>query len=86
VPDAVLGDADIASPKAMLRGVRMKLRPYLATIVLIHLLPALAAAQSITGSITGVVTGGTGVVIPGAEASVINAGTSIRSTAPSRTD
>jgi len=61
----------------------MKLRLLLAFLLLV-LLSASAAGQSITGSITGVVTDSTGAVIPDAEVTVINTDTNIRSTV--RTD
>jgi len=56
----------------------------LLTITLLLLAAVPVAAQSITGSITGVVTDSTGAVVPAAEVTAINIGTSIRSVA--RTD
>ncbi|MBI5086095.1 MAG: TonB-dependent receptor, partial [Acidobacteria bacterium] len=55
----------------------MKRSLYQALIVL-ALLALAATAQSITGSITGVITDSTGAVIPGATVQVINVDTNIR--------
>lgn len=57
----------------------MNPRQCLSTIFLI-LLPTLAAAQSITGSITGVVTDSSGAVIPGVSIVVLNTDTNVRTT------
>jgi len=56
----------------------MKLRLLIA-FALSLLLASGLAAQSITGSITGIVTDATGAVVPGADVTVINLGTNIRS-------
>jgi len=48
---------------------------------LLVFLPAMLAAQSITGSITGVVTDSSGAVIPATSIVVINTDTNIRVTA-----
>lgn len=50
-------------------------------LALSFLTAASLAAQSITGSITGVITDASGSVIPGAEVTVINLGTNVRSIA-----
>ena len=52
-----------------------------SAFALLVLLAATLAAQSITGSVTGVVTDASGAVIQGAEVMVINIGTNIRSNA-----
>jgi hypothetical protein len=60
----------------------MKLRLLFAVVLSLLLAQALSA-QSITGSVTGVVTDATGAVVPGADITVINLGTNIRSTVKS---
>jgi hypothetical protein len=57
----------------------MNLRPCHPALAFL-LLPALAVAQSITGSITGVVTDSSGAVIPGASITVLNTDTNVRTT------
>ncbi|MBI4891974.1 MAG: TonB-dependent receptor [Acidobacteria bacterium] len=58
----------------------MKLRLFLIPLLLLVFLPWLAA-QSITGSITGIVTDSSGAFVPGAEIVVVNTETNLRSTA-----
>lgn len=62
----------------------MRLRPF-AIAVLLPALPALLCAQSITGSITGLITDASGAVVPGAEITVIQAQTNFRTTVQSDT-
>jgi hypothetical protein len=58
------------------------MNPRLFRVVLIALLASIAAfSQSITGSITGIVTDSSGGLIPGAQVTVMNTGTGIRITA-----
>ena len=60
------------------------MRPRPLAVGLFVLLAANLTAQSITGSVTGVVTDSSGAVIAGAEVNVLNQGTNIKSVA--RTD
>ncbi len=74
----------IQSPQNRLKsglGHNMKLRP-LSLPLITTALVALAIssnAQSITGSITGIVTDSSGGLIPGAQITVLNLGTNIQS-------
>ncbi len=60
----------------------MKLRLFILPALMLAIAPGLAA-QSFTGSITGIITDSSGAVVPGAEVTVVNIGTNLRSTAQS---
>jgi hypothetical protein len=62
----------------------MKPRPF-SWVVLLILTAAICLGQSITGSISGLVTDSSGAVIPGAQVTVVNLGTNVRSNATTDT-